>query len=184
MDPFIIAVDGTAGSGKSTICYDVCKNLGFSYVNTGMIYRAIAYVLLKENITTQEKGSFLKVIESFQKGFRWDSEEQRTFYFDQELTNRLGDEKIGRAITIKRKVNGPNGMVRNAPKLVDENKLPIDVLVGNGSRVRVQYNEWETSNKFGDFKGLDFQAMQVIDLVSYKSADGEEFDSLEGGEEF
>ena len=96
----------------------------------------------------------------------------------------LGDEKVGRAVTIKRKVNGPNGMVRNPPKLVDENKLPIDVLVGNGSRVRVQYNEWETSNKFGDFKGLDFQAMQVIDLISYKSADGEEFDSLEGGEEF
>ena len=94
----------------------------------------------------------------------------------------LGDERVGRAVTIKRKVNGPNGMVRNPPKLVDENKLPIDVLVGNGSRVRVQYNEWETSNKFGDFKGLDFQAMQVIDLVSYKSA--EEFDSLEGGEEF
>ena len=96
----------------------------------------------------------------------------------------LGDEKVGRALTFKRKVNGPNGMVRNAPKLVDENKVPIDVLVGNGSRVRVQYNEWETSNKFGDFKGLDFQAMQVIDLVSYKSADGEEFDALEGGEEF
>ena len=96
----------------------------------------------------------------------------------------LGDEKVGRALTFKRKVNGPNGMVRNAPKLVDENKIPIDVLVGNGSRVRVQYNEWETSNKFGDFKGLDFQAMQVIDLVSYKSADGEEFDALEGGEEF
>ena len=96
----------------------------------------------------------------------------------------LGDEKIGRAITIKRKVNGPNGMVRNAPKLVDENKLPIDVLVGNGSRVRVQYNEWETSNKFGDFKGLDFQAMQVIDLVQYKSGDGSEFEAIEGGEEF
>jgi|TARA_Y100000289_G_scaffold65163_1_gene78251 hypothetical protein len=96
----------------------------------------------------------------------------------------LGDEKVGRALTFKRKVNGPNGMVRNAPKLVDENKIPIDVLVGNGSRVRVQYNEWETSNKFGDFKGLDFQAMQVIDLVSYKSGDGEEFEALEGGEEF
>ena len=94
----------------------------------------------------------------------------------------LGDEKVGRALTFKRKVNGPNGMVRNAPKLVDENKIPIDVLVGNGSRVRVQYNEWETSNKFGDFKGLDFQAMQVIDLVSYKSGDGEEFEALEGGE--
>ena len=96
----------------------------------------------------------------------------------------INDEKIGRAITIKRKVNGPNGLVRNAPKLVDSNKHPIDDLVGNGSRVKVQYNEWEVENKFGTFKGLDFQAMQVLDLVSYKSGDGDEFEALEGGEEF
>jgi hypothetical protein len=96
----------------------------------------------------------------------------------------INDEKIGRAITIKRKVNGPNGLVRNAPKLVDSNKNPIDDLVGNGSRVKVQYNEWEVENKFGTFKGLDFQAMQVLDLISYKSGDGDEFESLEGGEEF
>jgi hypothetical protein len=96
----------------------------------------------------------------------------------------INDEKIGRAITIKRKVNGPNGLVRNAPKLVDSNKNPIDDLVGNGSRVKVQYNEWEVENKFGTFKGLDFQAMQVLDLVSYKSGDGDEFELLEGGEEF
>ena len=91
---------------------------------------------------------------------------------------------VGRALTIKRKVNGANGMVRNAPKLVDANKNPIDVLVGNGSRVKVQFNEWEVENKFGTFKGLDFQAMQVLDLVSYKSGDGDEFEALEGGEEF
>ena len=96
----------------------------------------------------------------------------------------INDEKVGRAITVKRKVNGPNGLVRNPPKLVDVNKNPMDDLVGNGSRVKVQYNEWEVENKFGTFKGLDFQAMQVLDLVSYKSGDGDEFESLEGGEEF
>ena len=96
----------------------------------------------------------------------------------------MNDEVVGKAITFKRKVNGPNGMVRQAPKLLDANKNPIDELVGNGSKVRVQYNEWETSNKYGDFKGLDFQAMQVIDLVQYKSSDGSEFDAIEGGEEF
>lgn len=96
----------------------------------------------------------------------------------------MNDEVVGKAITFKRKVNGPNGMVRQAPKLLDVNKNPIDELVGNGSKVRVQYNEWETSNKYGDFKGLDFQAMQVIDLVQYKSGDGSEFEAIEGGEEF
>jgi hypothetical protein len=91
---------------------------------------------------------------------------------------------VGRAITIKRKVNGPNGMVRNAPKLFDANKNPMDEIVGNGSTVKVQYNEWETDNKYGSFKGLDFQAMQVIDLVPLKSQDGAELDPYGDGEEF
>ena len=98
----------------------------------------------------------------------------------------VNDEVLGKALQIKRKVNGPNGMVRKAPKLVDENKVPLDddVLVGNGSKVRVQFSEWEVSNKYGDFKGLDFQGMQVLDLISYKSGDGDEFEALTDSEEF
>ena len=75
---------------------------------------------------------------------------------------------------IKRKVEGPNGMVRQAPKLIDQFKKPLDARVGNGSTVKVQYNEWETTNKYGNFKGLDFQAMQVLNLVEVGTPDGEE----------
>ena len=82
----------------------------------------------------------------------------------------------GPAIVIKRKVNGPNGMVRQAPKLLDRNKNPLDARVGNGSNVRVQYKEWESVWKGKTFKGLDFQAMQVLDLVSVGTVDGGEFD--------
>ena len=98
-------------------------------------------------------------------------------------TLKINDEEIGKAITIKRKVNGKKGP-RNAPKLYNKNKEQIDVLIGNGSKVKVQYDEWEVSNSFGKFKGLDFQAMQVLDLISYKTGDGEEFEAMEGGEEF
>jgi hypothetical protein len=103
-------------------------------------------------------------------------------YKVKELT--INEEPVGRAITIKRKVNGADGRTRQAPKLFDKDKVPMDEVVGNGSEVKVQYAEWETSNKYGDFKGLDFQAMQVIDLVSYRSGDGDELGSVEGGEEF
>lgn len=48
----------------------------------------------------------------------------------------------GPALVIKRKVNGPNGMIRSAPRLLDKNKQEINVAVGNGSKVRVQYNEY------------------------------------------
>jgi hypothetical protein len=85
----------------------------------------------------------------------------------------------GPSIVIKRKVDGKDGTVRSAPRLVDQYKNPLDAKVGNGSVVKVQYNEWETTNKYGSFKGLDFQAMQVIDLVEVGSPDGAEFEAAE-----
>ena len=85
----------------------------------------------------------------------------------------------GPSIVIKRKVDGKDGTVRSAPRLVDQYKNPLDAKVGNGSVVKVQYNEWETTNKYGNFKGLDFQAMQVIDLVEVGSPDGSEFEAAE-----
>ena len=101
------------------------------------------------------------------------------------IKNEDGSEdSVGRAVVIKRKVNGTNGMVRPAPKLFDKDKNPLDTIVGNGSTVRVQYNEWETENKYGQFKGLDFQAMQVVDLVSVKAGDGDELVPFADWEEF
>jgi hypothetical protein len=86
------------------------------------------------------------------------------------------DMDEGPALIIKRKVNGPNGMIRQPPKLVDSTKNPIDERIGNGSAVKIQYKEWESVWKGKTFKGLDFQAMQVLDLVSVGSVDGGEFD--------
>ena len=57
----------------------------------------------------------------------------------------------GPSIVIKRKVDGKDGTVRSAPRLVDQYKNPLDAKVGNGSVVKVQYNEWETTNKYGSF---------------------------------
>jgi hypothetical protein len=88
----------------------------------------------------------------------------------------------GPAIIIKRKVNGPNGMVRRAPVLMDRLKQEIDVNVGNGSHVKVQYKEWESQWNGKTFKGLDFMKMQVLDLVEYNNGDVDEFD-IEGEEE-
>ena len=90
------------------------------------------------------------------------------------------DMDEGPALLIKRKVNGPNGMVRSAPKLLDKNKQPLNVSVGNGSKVRVQYKEWESTWNGTLYKGLDFQAMQVLEGVEYSSRDGAEFDIVDG----
>ncbi len=47
---FIIAIDGPAGSGKSTSAKIVARRLGFLYIDTGAMYRAITYLALKKGI--------------------------------------------------------------------------------------------------------------------------------------
>ena len=88
----------------------------------------------------------------------------------------------GPALIIKRKVNGPNGMVRPAPRLMNTDKQEVTTAVGNGSKINVQYNEYSGEGKFGPYQGLDLQAVMITDLVPYKNGDGDEF--LSDGEEF
>ena len=98
----------------------------------------------------------------------------------------IRDMEEGPALVIKRKVNGPNGMIRQAPKLFDADKKPLDELIGNGSKVKIQFNryDWEYAGKTG--KSLDFQAMQVLELVEYegRTPDGAELGFNEDGSEF
>ena len=83
---------------------------------------------------------------------------------------------------INRKVHAPNGITRPAPRFLDKYKQELNVALGNGSKVRVQYNEYSGEGKYGPYIGLDLQAVQVVDLVEYKNADGAEL--LADGEEF
>ena len=48
-----IAIDGPAGAGKSSIAREVSSELGFIYVDTGALYRAIAYYALEHQLTSE-----------------------------------------------------------------------------------------------------------------------------------
>lgn len=51
---FQIAIDGPAGSGKSTIAKQLAKQLGFLYLSTGKMYRAYAYIMLEKKLNLQQ----------------------------------------------------------------------------------------------------------------------------------
>ena len=51
----IIAIDGPAGSGKSTIAKELAKRLGFTYIDTGAMFRAITFYALEHGIGTEEE---------------------------------------------------------------------------------------------------------------------------------
>ena len=49
-----IAIDGPAGAGKSTIAKKLAKELGFIYVDTGAMYRAMALYLLRKEVNRDD----------------------------------------------------------------------------------------------------------------------------------
>ncbi|MFI5236499.1 MAG: (d)CMP kinase, partial [Ignavibacteriales bacterium] len=51
----IIAIDGPAGSGKSTSAKLIAKKLGFLYIDTGAMYRAVTYIALENEAIGNEK---------------------------------------------------------------------------------------------------------------------------------
>ena len=51
-----VALDGPAGAGKSTIAKAAAKELGFIYVDTGALYRAVAYNAVKNGVIDDEQG--------------------------------------------------------------------------------------------------------------------------------
>ena len=58
--PFVVAVDGPSGSGKSSTARGVAQRLGFAYLDTGAMYRAITWALLQRGVDLDEPEAVAK----------------------------------------------------------------------------------------------------------------------------
>ena len=66
---FILAIDGPAGAGKSTTAREVAMQLGFSYLDTGAMYRSIAYLALQSHISNDEEDPLVALAHSLEIAF-------------------------------------------------------------------------------------------------------------------
>ena len=87
--PKIVAVDGPAGSGKSSICATVCKELGWSYVNTGALYRAVGLLALDRGVPLIEGEGLNMILLDFASTVRWEHDSARLFVGVDDFTSRL-----------------------------------------------------------------------------------------------
>ncbi len=88
MSRFIVTIDGPAGSGKSTIAKLLAKREGFIHINSGIIYRSIAY-RLGTNIS---KSDLIKL----DIGIKPINKSVRVFIDNMDMTDILMDEEIGK----------------------------------------------------------------------------------------
>ena len=72
--PISIAIDGPAGAGKSTIARRLAKELGFYYVDTGAIYRTVAYFFDLWGISPKDIDGITRYIDELTIGIEYDDE--------------------------------------------------------------------------------------------------------------
>lgn len=90
-----IAIDGPAGAGKSTIAKKVAKELNYIYVDTGAMYRAIAYYLLTNRIDIENEKELEKACGSISVEIKYENDVQQVYLNDENVTPYLRTEETG-----------------------------------------------------------------------------------------
>ena len=72
-----IAIDGPAGAGKSTVSRGAAKQLGFVYVDTGALYRAVGVNALRKGINTRDKAAVAESINGINVDLVFENGEQK-----------------------------------------------------------------------------------------------------------
>lgn len=89
-----IAIDGPSGSGKSSISKVLAKKLGFISLDTGALYRTIAYFLKTRKISYEDENTVAQNLQDINMNLRYLNSNQRVFLNDKDVTNVIRSEEI------------------------------------------------------------------------------------------
>ena len=90
-----IAIDGPAGAGKSTIAKRLAKELGFIYVDTGAMYRAMALYFFEQKIDAADEAAISAAAETVDISIRYQDKEQQVILNGENVNGKIRREEIG-----------------------------------------------------------------------------------------
>ncbi len=105
---FNIAIDGPAGAGKSTIARKIAKKLGYIYVDTGAMYRAMALYLIREQIDPSETEKIDAKCEEADITIGYENGEQIVYLNGENVNGLIRTEEVGNMAS----ASSPNPNVR------------------------------------------------------------------------
>ena len=91
-----VAVDGPAGSGKSTITKMVAKSLGFNYVDTGAMYRALTYNFLSNGLDELEEEKIKGLLGKIEFKVEYVDGVQYVYVNDEEVSDKIRTAEVSK----------------------------------------------------------------------------------------
>ena len=91
-----VAVDGPAGSGKSTITKMVAKDIGYNYVDTGAMYRGLTYDFLKNNLTELDEKKIELLLSKVKFEVKFIDRVQYVFVNDEDVSEKIRTAEVSK----------------------------------------------------------------------------------------
>ena len=107
----VVAIDGPAASGKSSVARELARRLGFAYVNSGAIYRAITWHVLQKAIDPSDTPGVGQALGSVKIACRLENDNPRIFINDADPTDRLHEDRVNEAVSRVSRVPSVRGIV-------------------------------------------------------------------------
>src|SRR5436853_7461504 len=95
----VIAIDGPAASGKSSVARELARRLGFALVNSGAIYRAITWHILQNGINPGDTVRVTQAVESARIACHLENNESRVFIDNVNPTNYLREDRVNEGVS-------------------------------------------------------------------------------------
>ena len=95
-----IAIDGPAGAGKSTVAKKVAKELGFVYIDTGAMYRALTLKALEQNVDLHNGVKLAQLLSNNPVELRIIADDQKVFINSEDVTGRIRTPEISNNVSI------------------------------------------------------------------------------------
>ena len=98
---YSIAIDGPAGAGKSTIAKAIAEDIGFIYVDTGAMYRAIALYFLRKGIDGHDRKLVAAECPNIHVTLEYDEEgKQQVILNGENVTGFIRKEEVGKMASV------------------------------------------------------------------------------------
>lgn len=126
-----IAIDGPAGSGKSSVSKEVARRLGFGYLDTGAAYRALAWHVLDRGADTADADAVLAAAGDFDLRQGLDPDDRSVRVGDAEVTDAIRDPRVSGAVSGVARVRAVREQVNEMfRRVVAEAAYPAVVVEG------------------------------------------------------
>jgi cytidylate kinase len=95
----VIAIDGPAASGKSSVARELARRLGFVYVNSGAMYRAVTWDVLEHGINPEDSGGIIRLVESAPLRCELVKNRSRIFIGDVDPGPYLREDRVNNSVS-------------------------------------------------------------------------------------